>query len=186
MRAFVCALILAGVTPAFADLVFNGTFDSGCTGWSYGGFVNFCDISGGNPGSALVLNDYPGPVPLATQTISGLVVGTTYQIDLDAKTYFNCCNSNTTPGAGVGIDGQQFDFLVVNNQPWTHYFFTFTYGGGSNLLTLSSQRNGTDSDAEFDNVSINAASPSVAPEPGTFALAAVGAAVVGLASRRRK
>ena len=143
------------MSPAFAGLVTYGTFDSNCAGWSFGGFNNFCDISGGAPLPSLVLNDVPGPVPQATQTIAGLVNGTQYQITLDAKTFFNCCNNVLTPGAGVAIDGNQFDFLIVNNQPWTNYTFNFTYNGGSNVLVLSSQRNGTDADAAFDNVDIN-------------------------------
>ena len=52
------------------------------------------------------------------------------------------------------IDGHQFDFLVTNGQPWTSYSFSFVYAGIGSTLALSSQRNGTDSDAEFDNVSI--------------------------------
>jgi hypothetical protein len=170
------------VNPAFAGLVTNGTFDSNCAGWNFAGFANFCDTTGGNPTPALVLNDSPGPVPLGSQLIAGLVLGTSYQITLDAQTFFNCCNDPTTPGAGVAIDGNQFDFLVVNNQPWTTYTFDFTYSGGSNLLVLSSQRNGTDSDAEFDNVDINPLQQSEAPEPGSFLLLS-GSVGILLASR---
>ena len=147
------------------------------------GASNFI-ASNGNPGSALVLNDAPGPVPSASQNISGLTIGTNYQIDLDALTFYNCCNSATVPGAGVSIDGHQFDFLVVNNQPYTHYTFNFTYSGVNSLLVLSSQRNGTDSDAEFDNVSITAVPNGNVPEPGTLTLVSLALGLVAMRSRR--
>ena len=181
LKSLFLACVLSA-TPAFAGLVTNGTFDSNCANWAFGGFVNFCDTGAGNPAPALVLNDGPGPVPLASQTIAGLVVGSLYEITLDAKTFFNCCNSNVTPGAGVAIDGNQFDFLVLNNQPWTTYRFNFTYSGGSNVLVLSSQRNGTDSDAEFDNVDINQVGGEV-PEPASVVLFSIGA--LGIIGFRR-
>jgi hypothetical protein len=182
MRVSVLLLTLA-ISPVFAaNLVVNGTFDSNCANWSFGGFTNFCDTTTGNPGSALVVNDAPGVVPFATQVISGLTTGLAYTISLDAKTWFNCCNSPTVPGAGVNIDGHQFNFLVVNNQPWTHYSFVFTYDGGANTLKLSSQLNGTDSDAEFDNVAITAGVAAV-PEPGTVLLCC--GALLAFLRRRR-
>jgi len=168
--------------PAFAaNLVTNGTFDSSCAGWALTNTDGFtCSSTEGNPGFALVLNNAPNLVPTASQTIAGLVSGGVYTITLDAKTHYNCCNSATTPGAGVGIAGQQFDFLVVNNQPWVSYGpFTFTYNGTGNVLVLSSQRNGTDSDAEFDNVVLDVVQlPTGVPEPGSLLLFVAGASAL--------
>jgi hypothetical protein len=183
MRFGVFALLLLAV-PAFAGLVTNGTFDNGCAGWYYGGYTNFCDTSSGNPNPALVLNDSPGAVPQATQSISGLTFGQQYTITLDARTWYNCCNDPTVPGAGVAIDGHQFDFLVNNRQPWTNYTFQFTYAGGSNVLVLTSQRNYTDSDAEFDNVDILADGAAV-PEPGTWLTLASALGIVAVLRGRR-
>jgi hypothetical protein len=175
---------LAGMTPVFATgLVTNGTFDGNCAGWTTSfddGFT--CSATEGNPGFALILNNGPGPVPQATQTILGLQVGDLYEITLDAKTHYNCCNDAVVPGAGVGIDGQQFDFLITNNQPWTTYTFDFTYSGGSNVLELSAQRNGTDSDGEFDNVDINLLGASSVPEPSSLFL--IGGGLLALASTK--
>ena len=142
-----------------------------------------CSATEGNPDFALILNNGPGPVPQASHTITGLQLGAVYEITWDAKSHYNCCNSTTPAGAGVAIDGNQFDFLILNNQPWTTYTQTFTYGGGSNTLVLSSQRNGTDSDAQFDNVDIALLSSPV-PEPGSLALFGGGIAVV-LCLRRK-
>ena len=178
-------LLLANPTFA-ANLITNGTFDSGTAGWSFASADGTTWASSeGNPGGALILNNSPGPVPQASQSIAGLVVGTEYQISLDAKSHYNCCNNPTTPGAGVGIDGKQFDFLIVNRQPWTHYEFAFTYAGGSNLFVLSAQRNGTDSDGEFDNVNLTALSAPI-PEPESYAMLLAGLGLLGFMARRRK
>lgn len=184
MRHIVAALFLfAG--SASAGLVTNGTFDNNCASWDYVRGTNFCDTSGGNPTPALVLNYGGSSDTYATQDISGLVVGTTYEITLDATTYFNCCGFGPPgpPGVSVSIDGQVFPFYIVNNQGWLPYLFTFTYGGGSNTLRLSAEINGTDMDGEFDNVDIRPAGAFV-PEPGTLLLLCGG--LVALAGRWRR
>lgn len=178
-------LCLAG--SASAGLVTNGTFDSGTSGWTLSGVDGFTwSGSEGNTGGALILNNGPGPVPQAAQTISGLVSGTTYRISLDAKSHYNCCNNGyASPGSGVAIDGHQFDFFIYNGQAWTTKTFDFTYAGGSSLLVLSSQRNGTDADGEFDNVSITAvSSPTSVPLPPSLALLGIGL-VAGRMVRRK-
>jgi hypothetical protein len=179
-------LSILWATPSFASLVTNGTFDNDCAGWTLAQTDGFtCSSTEGNPGFALILNNVPGPVPQASQDIGGLVIGVAYEITLDAKTHYNCCNSPSTPGAGVAIDGNQFDFLILDNQPWTTYTFDFTYAGGSKTLVLSAQRNGTDSDGEFDNVAISPSSPGV-PEPGVSVLLGSGiAALLGLRLKKR-
>jgi hypothetical protein len=168
---------------AQATLITNGDFENGYTGWTGVTGSNFIYSGGGNPGSSLVLNDGPGPVPTANQFVSGLVLGTTYEISFDAKTFYNCCNNVTILGAGVAIDGNQFEFLVTNGQSWTDYSFSFVYGGGDANLSLSSQRNGTDSDAEFDNVSLTAA--TAIPEPSIIAVFALGLVGISFARRRQ-
>jgi hypothetical protein len=189
MKLLLCLVfVLAGV-PAFAGLVTNGTFDSGCAGWSLSNTDGFtCSSTGGNPDSRLILNNGPGIEPSASQAIAGLILGGLYRITLDASSNYNCCNNATTPGAAVAIDSKQFFFLVTNNQPWTAYSFDFTYDGGSNVLVLSSQRQGTDSDAQFDNVDINLleAPGSPVPEPASMLLVGCGLLAAAAAQRRGK
>lgn len=180
----VVGLLMAG--SASAALVTNGTFDSGTSGWTLSQTDSFTWASSeGNPGGSLVLNNGPGPVPQASQIVSGLIVGEMYRVSVDGKTHYNCCNSDFTPGAGVAIDGHQFDFLIHNNQAWTTYTFDFTYSGVSNVLVLSAQRNGTDADGQFDNVSIaDLGGSHNMPLPPTLALLAIGAAASSFARRR--
>lgn len=176
------SLLYANLASA-AQLVTNGTFDTGTAGWTISQDDGFTWSSNeGNSGGALILNNGPGPVPQALQMISGLVVGANYEITLDARTHYNCCNSAVTPGAGVSIDGHQFDFTIQNQQPWTQYKFDFQYTGFSNNLILSAQRNGTDSDGMFDNVSITAS----VPEPETYAMLLAGLGLLGGIANRRK
>src|ERR1035441_5727897 len=95
-RLFCCLAVLAVIgVPAFADinLVTNGTFDTSCAGWAGSptpfnrpGF-NQCVISPsnpalqtGDPGGFVVLNDYPAVLVSMTQVISGLTVGTKYEL----------------------------------------------------------------------------------------------------------
>jgi hypothetical protein len=190
MKVLLCLLSLVFITPAFGGLITNGTFDSNCAGWALAQTDGFtCSATEGNPGSALVLNNGPGPVPQASQTVAGLVLGSLYRITLDAKSHYDCCDPvGGTPGSGVGIDGQQFDFLIVNFQPWTTYTFDFTYGGGDNTFVISSQRNGTDADGEFDNVDITLLSAAVTgvPEPSSLLLMAAGLVAIGASKFRKK
>jgi hypothetical protein len=84
----------------------------------------------------------------------------------------------------VSIDGHEFDFLIVDLQPWTHYSFTFNYDGGANTLALLAQINSTDSDGEFDNVSITQIAGTT-PEPGSVMLALFGLTVIARVKRKK-
>ena len=181
------AILAVGASPSFAGLVTNGTFDNNCAGWTLVNTdANWCSGTEGNPGGALILNNSPGVSPQASQTIAGLVVGDVYQLTLDAKTHYNCCNSAYGgQGVAAGIDGQVFDIAIYDSQPWTTYTFSFTYGGGDNTLWIATQRTGTDADGEFDNVDITGGSASV-PEPATLSVFLGGALVLaGMRLRRR-
>jgi hypothetical protein len=118
-----------------------------------------------------------------SQAIGGLVVGTQYTLTWDMQSAFKCCGSTTTPGAGAQIDGNTYEFIVLNTQGWTPFSRTFTYTGASNVLTFSAQRNGTDTDAGFDNIVLTALASGV-PEPSSLALIGAGLAAVFFGRRR--
>ena len=54
----------------------------------------------------------------------------------DMESYYGCCGSATTPGAGAGIDGNSYLFAIGSNVSWPSYSETFTYTCGSNVLPL--------------------------------------------------
>jgi len=185
------ATVLSAGGADAANLVTNGTFAGGTsTGWTAtptnftGAPFNHATTACGTQGSCAVLNDFPNTLVSMSQTISSLAVGTTYTLTWDMESYYGCCGSATTPGAGAGIDGNSYLFAIGNNVSWLSYSETFTYTGGSNVLTFYAQANGTDTDAAFTNIALTAASAAV-PEPASWALVIVGFGFVGFAARRR-
>jgi hypothetical protein len=176
---------------AKADLITNGSFTGGSsTGWTASptpfntpGY-NQVSTSCGTEPSCAVLNDGPNVLVTMSQSISGLVTGTTYDLTWDMESYYRCCGSATTAGAGAGIDGQQWLSILDNNPNWVVYSDTFTYDGGSNVLTFYAQANGTDEDAAFTNIQLNAEAP-VVPEPSSFVLMATALLAAGFVARKR-
>jgi hypothetical protein len=184
-------LFFALPSLAKADLITNGSFTGGSsTGWTASptpfntpGYNQVTTSCGTEP-SCAVLNDGPDVLVTMTQTISGLVTGTTYELTWDMKSYYTCCGSATTAGAGAGIDGQQWLSILDNNPNWVGYSDTFTYDGGSDVLTFYAQANGTDEDAAFTDIQLNPEDSPV-PEPSSFVLMATALLRVGFVARKR-
>jgi len=188
MRAQLLFLLLAAVAPLSAsNLVVNGTFDTDCSAWTPTNVDgSFCQnglggLGPGNPGGWVSLNNAPGDVSMF-QAIAGMTIGAQYTLTWDMQSTFKCCGSLSSPGVSVAIDGNTYLFTIDPAMTWTSFSRTFTFSGGSNALTFSSQINGTDQDAGFDNIAINAAAVGV-PEPSTFFLITAGLAAILL--RRR-
>jgi hypothetical protein len=187
----VSVLSFALASPAMADLVTNGSFTGGSsadwtaspTPFNTSGYNQVTTSCGTEP-SCAVLNDGPNVLLTMTQTISGLVNGTTYDLTWDMKSYYTCCGSSTTAGAGAGIDGQQWLYILDNNPNWASFSDTFTYDGGSDVLTFYAQANGTDEDAAFTNIALNAEAP-VVPEPSSLVLMATALLGAGFVARKR-
>jgi hypothetical protein len=181
-------LVCATATCAFGGLVTNGTFNTDASGWSFfNADATTFRSTGGNPGGYAVLNNSPGPVPTMNQTIAGLLVSHTYQLDWDMISAYQCCSSASTPGVGAEIDGNLWQFIVPNTQnTWVHYTETFNFTGINSILQFSSQRNGTDTDAGLDNIVLtDLGGTGSVPEPSTWVLLGTGLASV-LAGRRLK
>jgi hypothetical protein len=182
------SLPLSATSIPAPNLVLNGDLTSNCGSWVT---VNtdkyFCQAPNptraiGSSGGYVILNNNPGIVPMMSQALGGLVIGSQYALNWDMRSAFNCCNSANVPGIGVAIDGHLWQYTVLNNAPWTHYSLLFTYTGISNVLVFTAQRNGTDSDGAFDNIVV---SPTGVPEPASFSLLLGGLlSLAGFARRR--
>lgn len=188
--------IAVGVALPAANLVTNGTF-AGCTtnsnastaipGWvASGNDSSLCqpgtpNLGVGDPAGSnwAELNAGPGAPVTLTQTISGLTVGTAYQVDYDIRSGFSCCGSTTIPGAGISIAGGSQLFALGNNTTWTPEVYYFTATSTSAVLTLESQQNGSDTDAGFSSVVV-----TLAPEPSSVLLLGAGLGLVAFRKLR--
>jgi hypothetical protein len=193
------SMILAALTlssfsqsaTAQGNLVFNGGFDAGASGWiivnTPGGF-GYSSV-GGNPGSCVLLdNTTPSPStdPTASQTINSLTPGANYIVSGDYQKQKDR-GATTTPATdnsfGVAIDGA-FLFEAAsptsNDLTWHSFDFLYTATSSSALLSLSSQINGTGVSYIIDNISLQAV-----PEPGSLYLIGLGGIISGIFFRSR-
>jgi len=200
MKKFALAGIVIGLAsvPAYANLVQNGSFE---TGIAPGGFTT---IPGGNSisidGWTVTGNsvDYIGSYWAAsngsrsidlsgenlgglTQSISGLNVGQSYTLSFDYA-----ANPDFTGPRSMSFSLGSFTGTLANvtnspNVSWLTYIVTFVYNGGGDLLSFT-QLDGGAYGVALDNVDLNAV-------PVPAALPLLGSALAGgalLGWRRRK
>ncbi len=198
---FLAVFVAAGVTLPAANLVTNGSLGS-CstntvtgvttiTGWTVNGIYDqaMCQSGTGTLGAGpaagnawIELNSSPGTPVSVSQTISGLTVGNSYTLTWDMRSGYGCCGT-AAASAGVSINGAT-DLVAIpgggNSTAWAVYSYTFTATSSSTVLSLLSQQNGTDTDAGFANVDLEAATPVVTPEPSTLLMLGAGFGLVAL------
>jgi hypothetical protein len=149
--AFVLAInfSLRGQIPQLAtaqgNLVFNGSFDTDASGWvvspgSSGGYLSTL----GNPaGCFLLYSSSSSNYPTISQTINGLVSGSSYLISGDY--ILSKGQAGITPSFGVAIDDTfLFEGLNPSGLNWSHFSFDYIATSPSAVLSLSAQINGTD------------------------------------------
>jgi len=171
-------LAITSILPLSANnLVINGTFAGGCSGWTTSNTDQyFCQdgtgfLGAGNTGGWAAVNNAPTVIPSMSQNLSGLLVGATYDISFDMQSAFKCCGNSSVNGVSVAIDGHTWLFDVKNTDGWFTVNEVFTYSGGSSNLVFTTQLNQTDQDAGFDNIAVNQVSKADAtPEPATYVL----------------
>lgn len=129
-----------------------------------------------------------------SQNIAGLVSGTTYTLSFlwaaaqwsDGSGGF--ATGDTTESVKVSIDGKNYTTDTVNLPSkgfsgWMAKSLTFTYGGGSNVLSFLATGTpaGLPPMTLLDSVSLSAV-----PEPGTLTLAGLAVAATLVTLRRRR
>ena len=173
MLAAFALLVVAGRAPGVAEaaeFVTNGGFDANADGWTLsnndgsGGFK----ATGGNPDGHVTLNQAGevGTDPTASQDLGGLVVGQTYTITGDYRTFApGFGDAAKTDALGVLIDGALVQGFArpATNDTWESFSTTFVATSATHTLALAAERDGDDSSFDIDNISVDG--PASAPPP---------------------
>ncbi len=164
---------------AQGNLVVNGGFDTDASGWtvvnvgSGGGYVS----ESGIPGGYFYISGPPStPPPSISQTINGLIPGTSYIVTGD---YSLGKGSPAEAGFGVAVDGTCL-FVGGSTSAWQSFSFDYTADAPSALLSLSSDVLGSWDSYGVDNIAVTAV-----PEPSSLYLVGIGG-IAGLRWLRRK
>jgi endoglucanase len=147
--AFSCA---APPAAAQVNLVVNGGFDTGISGWTTNASSGYYESLKGNPGGCFTL------LSSISQSVTGLVPGSRYIVsgsyDIEGG------NIVSTPSFGVAIDGAFLYEVAPADYAWHDFAFSYTATSSTAVLGLAAQINGTSDVYRVDNVAIQPA-PSV-------------------------
>lgn len=168
------------------NLVFNGGFDSGSSGWTLTNGAAWAGPLKGNPGGFVDLDALSPSLstdPTISQSINGLVSGNTYAVSGDfEKTIDRSGGTIAGLSFGVAIDG---NFLFTTADPgnfnWHTFNFFYTATSSSAILSFSAQMNGTQVSYGIDNIWIQAI-----PEPSSLALYLAGGIIAACRRIRRR
>ena len=178
-------LLLTQTVVAQGNLVFNGGFEAGSTGWT---LVRGAHVTGAasRPGLAVFLastNASPANEPTASQTINSLIAATRYLVSGEYLVQKDRGGASPTNASfGVALNGAylyQIAASPVGN--WQSFSFFYTANSSSALLSLSSQINGTGVEYYIDNILIQAV-----PEPSSLALCLTGGLIAASQFIRRR
>lgn len=183
-RIAAAALVLLAATPATANIVINGSFETGdFTGWTQENDTSFTfvtdELAAGGPTDGLYHAAF-GPLDPGgggiTQVLA-TIAGQTYEIS------FDLANLSGPPNAfGLFWDGG-FVSIDYDVGAFDYESFTTTLVASTNQTTLGFIFYNEPGFWLLDNVSVDS---GIVPEPATWAMFIAGFGLIGLVARRRR
>ncbi len=170
-------------SESHANLVTNGSFESGLDGWSASRFfdvMGFYGTTDGNSALEFAFGDATGSH--ITQELS-TEIGATYLISLDWKATHPGFQSMAIKVDGITLLDISGGYVGVYNTdlPFTHFDVAFiAISQVTNFGFFDTSPSSFQKDQIIDNVLITA----VVPEPSTFAFLSLG--MIGLFIRKRR
>lgn len=202
MKKIIAASLLAfaAAGASATELVTNGSFESGATGWNstetvgfapISAYINCCGIDGSAyPAANGVAAAFFGWGQLTGGTIFqdlSTVAGQTYTVNFSYGAISGNALQTMTVEASNGqslLGSLSVGATGTTNQAALVSPFSFTFVANSASTTLlfrDTSATSINTDALVDNVSVTAV-----PEPETYAMLLAGLGLVGFAARRRK
>jgi hypothetical protein len=184
MKILITLLVLTSQhLVAQGNLVINGTFDVGATGWTLTNGAAWISEKIGPAGSVSLDSLAPSPStdPTAYQFINGLTPSLVYLISGDYETEVDR-TSVAGLSFGVALDNVfQFEASKPGDFDWHTFNFLYTATSTSVVLGLSSQINGTGVSYDIDNIAMYAT-----PEPSASSLIFLGSGVLLYIHKRHR
>ncbi len=191
------ASITAGLGAASlasaAELVTNGDFGSGLSGWTVGDnvlaltgndYVPCCGTSGTATQMANPFASFGAGNTTGTNTLSqsiATVSGHKYVLSFDAGALGGGSQAISELAGATPLGSETLNANDALGSTFTHYSFTFTATGATTLLTFSNTSFADGIDPIVDNVSVSAV-----PEPAAWAFMILGVAMAGGMARARR
>lgn len=188
--ALVGAVVLSGAAHA-ENLIVNGDFNLAvpnggfANGWlasgndSAGGWR----IDGGNPDGRYIMNASGSDTtdPSIMQIVLGLTPGERYVVTGDFFLTYASSGNFFSKSFGVRVDGDivfEASRSEISETAWNSFSAEFIAGSTQAIVSIASERNGTDYGYSVDNITM-----AVIPGPASAALVGLGGI---FAARRRR
>ena len=180
MKKFLAvALLTMAATSANAELITNGGFESGLSGWSCTG-ADICttDAQAAHSGSAGAFGFDNAGFATLSQAMS-TVVGATYSYSFFSKAYQVAGNQLSYSFSGLS------QVVVPTTTSWLSTSGTFVASAASTTLSFFFATDSGTGTWHIDDVSV-AQIASAVPEPETYAMLLAGFGLMAGIARRRK
>lgn len=113
------AVLMLCTAPLHAQFITNGTLDTDASGWALADGTGCNDVAwdgaNGNPPGSIRLNGCgeSDSDPTASQTITGLTIGTTYDIKVDVLLQANSSGGGTGRSFGIFLNSEPGNPLLM-------------------------------------------------------------------------